>query len=824
MVYQHKFHQMHNISIVSSFILGRSKVIGMNNKEINTNKIHLCIDHHGFLTVTGSGHVQIPSQPVGRVFRDGKLYEPVSSYSNENDTIIHVQYPCGGEVCLSLREETEYTVLTVTDIFPEAQCFVFGPYHTAKKNFGELTGAAWDGDSVICIQSLNPKTLGGFPARFMGSHPWHGRFTLPNTSKSKLTDCAAVPVNDGILLQCYANNMTECMIQPNGNPRHLNVVSGADAQISGASVAFLCAEQSSKGLQEDLLPIIGRLETAEGLPHPTIDGEWTKTSPYNSQSYLMLWQGESPYTYEEMLDLAKEAGMGCLYMNDPFVSWGHFEIADKGFGSGDSALKQLADTAAERGMTIGFHILSNFIHPRDPYVSPIPHEKLLIRSSALLKSDINNVETEISISEECDFGKTSYLNLIRIGLELIRFSAYEIREDGYFLTGCIRGAYGTSAASHKAGDIVDRLADHDYNTVFPDITLQKEMAVRIGNLVKNTGVHRISFDGMEGCFETGYGEYAASEYVRQVYEIVGSELLSDASVPSHYRWHAHSYFNWGEPQYDFQGRGGMFRYRMNNQDYYTRNLFGHMLGQYEYRLAGDKFESTQPENFEFVLSQTVAHNAGFGLWVSDYVMHKHGLTPFFLHQAKIWNSMRFCGDIPDELRSEMMDENANWHLEETKDGWIVSKLRLQQYDFGYYGRFSGNDRFEGLINDLPGDTAPLCIRIRAGQKRQGGELTKIAFHNGWNGGAVLTFSDIHVPAGGYVYYQGGTSIRCYDADYHFLEEYVGTGSEVRAGGVLSGTDVHWDTTPDSAIEPYAVIFQTIKKIMIPCKNSTGTII
>jgi len=332
----------------------------------------------------------------------------------------------------------------------------------------------------------------------------------------------------------------------------------------------------------------------------------------------------------------------------------------------------------------------------------------------------------------------------------------------------------------------------------------------------------MSFDGMEGCLYTGRGEYACSEYVRRVYEVAGSELLSDASTPSHYRWHAHSYHNWGEPYYDYQGRGGMFQYRIHNQEFFRRNLIPGMLGQYSVRLATDKFEATHPENFEFTMAQTVANNAGMGFDVAANVLKGHGLTDYLLERIRLWEDMRFHGVIPEKLREDMKDENANWPLEAHEVGWEVRKLRLQTYDFGYRETIEGKEHCELVMIDRAVPKTTLQMRIRVGQRRQKGQLTYLAFHNGWGGfDPNLRFENIRADAGDYLIYTGGTSIKHYDANYNFLGEIEGIGQEVSVGGEIAGVDVHWIRSEDSEIEPFATVFQAVEETEIPRRRENA---
>ena len=58
------------------------------------------------------------------------------------------------------------------DTAPEAaDAFVFGPYYVAMERFGDLLGEATDGERSVCMQSLMPKVMGGYPTEWLDTHP-----------------------------------------------------------------------------------------------------------------------------------------------------------------------------------------------------------------------------------------------------------------------------------------------------------------------------------------------------------------------------------------------------------------------------------------------------------------------------------------------------------------------------------------------------------------------------------------------------------------------------------------------------------------------------
>lgn len=118
------------------------------------------------------------------------------------------------------------------------------------------------------------------------------------------------------------------------------------------------------------LETIGRIEEAEGLPHPMIDGVWAKVSPKATASYLIVDFSEA--TVDRAIEMTRRAGLEYLYHSSPFATWGRFQLKTDLFPGGWDGFARCVEKARAAGVKVGFHTLSNFITPNDPYVTPKP--------------------------------------------------------------------------------------------------------------------------------------------------------------------------------------------------------------------------------------------------------------------------------------------------------------------------------------------------------------------------------------------------------------------------------------------------------------------
>ena len=780
------------------------------------------IDDAGLLSMKAAGQVQIAPSPVGMACVGDTLYAPTGAEVSCDAVVLH--FECG-DVTLSRSVRPEGSLrLEVTGIDDGIKTFFFGPYVCpGTSEVGDIVGAAWHGDgSLVCIQSLNPKTVGQFsnaddmPAVNETGYPGPGRMA------------ASMDGTDGILT-CHADNFTRPRVIRSCAPGLRNVTTEAipapEGSIVGAAIILTRASSA-----QSMLGIISDIELSEGLPHPTLDGEWAKTSPHASDIYFSFGDGDM----ESQIRTVEKAGVKWIYFSDPFESWGHFDVSKDKYPGGEAEFKAAVDEALSHGINAGTHTLSNFIHTYDGYVTPVPHPGLLAWDPTPILEDMSSTSTEIRIGEALNYGRKMSLRVVRIGDELISFEDFDA--DRLCLTGCRRGAYGTAASGHPAGSVLTHLSDYAYGTLFPGHALQAEMAANIGRFMRTYGLRRMSFDGLEGCCYTGHGELGPNMFVKDVFDAAGGDLICDASATSHYRWHAMSYFNWGEPWYDSDRRGGNYNYRTGNVDYFHRNLLPGMLGWFKVCDSDRCFEPTLPETLDFIMSRTVAFQAGCLL---SYSLEESPKADDYLESVRMWQDLRFNGAIPDEVRELMKPERTDWHLEESGDGWKLSEISIHDYDLRYTDRretlvqmesgtsayqpwgWGGSSHFTNCIidrsspsRDIPGVVEPAHLRVRVGTAEEKGQLHELALCGGWYGSDILVF-DVTAEAGDYLEYRGGMVLYHYDRDYNLLETVEGIGRELVIDGNRSnGISLRYNLSNDDLTMTMKYI-RTVRSFEIP---------
>lgn len=578
--------------------------------------------------------------------------------------ILTVQFNETLEAKIKVEEKSSHINFELIEFNqPEkVELIVWGPIPTTiNKIIGETVGVVRGEEFAIGIQSLNPKTLGGYPWTDNDCMPQFDIFeqedysdlSEENKRETLYRVEAAKPEKFGSTLQAYCRNRIEERIISNLN--HERFVSPVfdDGGIIGSKIAlFGCPVDQT-------LETLGKIEIAEELPHPTIDGVWGKQSRSASAAYLIY--GFNEQNIDEAIKYTKQAGLRYLYHPGPFKNWGHFELNESEFPNGWDGLKMCVEKAEKEGIYVGLHTLSNFTTTNDPYVTPVPDPRLAKVGSSVLTENIDAIQTEIAIESPDFFNqfKNNNLHGVMIGEELIRYGTVS-ESAPWKLLNCERGAWETKVASHKKGEEISKLIDHGYKVFLTNTELSIEQANRLAELYNHCGLRQISFDGLEGNRSTGMGNYGEILFTKTWWDKLSGEakshMITDASRTTHYFWHIYSRMNWGEPWYA-GFRESQTEYRLKNQKYFQRNLMPGMLGWFSMR------NNTPVEDIEWMLARSAAFNAGYAFVSGDRQFKTNGQTNEILRLISEWEKVRMANAFSEAQKEKMEDINNEFHLE-----------------------------------------------------------------------------------------------------------------------------------------------------------------
>lgn len=580
-------------------------------------------------------------------------FQPSSMSYDKTQKKMTLGYKEAG-VTIDVRVENKNThlVLEIIRAVPaiKIDAIIWGPFpNTIGKTIGEIIGVVRDGEISLGIQVLNIKTLGGDYPSLEGSTWARG--------------IAAVPAKWGSKLQAYSINRDRDRFVDawGGLYKNMPVKALKGETVVGSKIAvFSCKEAQTFDRLE-------QIEIAENLPRPKVNGVWFKKSNVYGKSYMISSYGEKDI--DEMIGYTKRAGLVSLYHEGPFKSWGKFVLNPEQFPNGKDGLKNCVDKAHAAGLFLGMHTLTNFINTNDPYVSPVPDNRLSFTGTSTLNRNVDADQNTIEVISPEYFNdeKGNNLHTVKIGSELIRYKSVSSTAP-YLLLDCQRGAFGTTRTAHQAGDQVGKLLDHSYNVFFPNLDMQREIATNIANLMNETGVDHLDLDGHEGALASGQGDYALELFAKDVYDQVKHDFIIGTSLSKTFYWHIGSYYNWGEPWYG-GFKESMQQYRIDNQGLFDRNYMPHMLGWY--LLA----ENTTLSEMEWMLSRAAGYNAGFAMVARPAALRKNSQTNQLLDAIREWEMARNGNAFTQAQQEQLKNPKNEFHLEKRSEG----KWTLHQY-------------------------------------------------------------------------------------------------------------------------------------------------
>lgn len=693
--------------------------------DFHTNYFKIRINRKGYITSMGNTTVdpyrefspaERPS-PLLCLYNSGKhqYYYPQHAIYHAATREMSLAY-ANGSVAKVLVEPRngEYLKLTLLSLSHRKgiDLVQWGPIHTSITNiFGEMLGVARDTgistNYAIGLLSLNDVTTGGpattigdiAPFEYMIHSPDPGHFPLPpdlhegqffTIGGNGISDVAFYSHQEEYYRIMYGNAAGVdsrgriSLVQhaaDRRNPRNIffslmpkmeanKPVHQEVAAIPGED--YIGSEVALWGCPDTLalMTVIRNIVLSEGLPYPVLNGKWVK----DLARYVpdVDWVGgtyDSAVSYTAQLEFKGIEGwsLGEYYPNRS--DGGNIPLRIP-FASGKKPIRALTAESDAKGIAFGLHTLQNFLqHGISSDVSPVPNDSLCYLQKRVLVQTISAADTNIVVDNPAYLdeiagweGHPADANIVKIGKELIAYTGIS-KTPPYILQQVKRGYWGTAAANHKAGDIVYKLQTNCYHGLVPDIFLQDEYAEYYANVFKKQGMHYIDFDGEEGLFYQGYGEYSAKRFYRKLFDAVERNGISPIRITgatlSGGSWHYHSVWNvgGGKNMYDLKDR----RWGIEGKD--LRNV---TFGNYFPSTFGGNFPlspTSTVQEYENIESLSVGLGVTYAMQLSERSVESCPQKYAIFHAVSTWEKARAAGAFPLRVRKQLADVSKYFHLE-----------------------------------------------------------------------------------------------------------------------------------------------------------------
>ena len=323
------------------------------------------------------------------------------------------------------------------------------------------------------------------------------------------------------------------------------------------------------------------------------------------------------YSFDDYLKLCTKGGFEVLVHQHPFASFGSYEW-NEDFAREDRDVAGMVQKAAKAGVQLGVLVRTDVLTPGDSFCSDGTH----LRKSGQLElfDDLNAQDKDIAVLRTDVMRTPSSLNLILVDNELISYSTMELSGDIILLHRCTRGVYGTEVTSHSINAPTYKIWDSPDRLLAPDDILRNSMQARLNERLKNVGI-----------------SYVLNERDK------GQELLEESQRIRHAE-------HWADDE-ELKDSGS--------------------LGWFPIYAADKKRTSTTLEEVEWMMSKAVAYNAGYGLYINEKAMTKHGGLDQMLAVVKQWNQLEKAGAFTEAQKEKMRDPYSNWRLEPMSDSLFL---------------------------------------------------------------------------------------------------------------------------------------------------------
>ena len=230
----------------------------------------------------------------------------------------------------------------------------WGPYYTTIVGaVGEFFGVLHAGKATLGLMTLEPNTDGeciGGDGRInlMASHATCARWlSYPEKGSYLLLDSLDHTRKRKIRFLRYSKSLP-------------------GVTVVGSKGALYLAR---KGVELDL---IERIVKKEGLPYPTVEGEWVK----RSKKILApsVWSYYDERTVDSVIEFcAAIGGDNICPFSHMFGNWGHFDLDPKAYPGGWDAVRKISERCRRKGIKTTMYTLTNFLKPisiPERYITP----------------------------------------------------------------------------------------------------------------------------------------------------------------------------------------------------------------------------------------------------------------------------------------------------------------------------------------------------------------------------------------------------------------------------------------------------------------------
>jgi hypothetical protein len=566
---------------------------------------------------------QSPATPVARVSLEGKWHNAASA-SLEGDRLLLTFVETSATVTLRMTTHKRHFVLEVLQASPGIDELQFPNVQLIPQTAGQA-------DFTSCALALNLQT---------------NVTTMPGPSDRVMASCVA---RFGIV---------------------------------GASVAMIGCP--TRDLREVLKEVV---LASDSLPRSPMGGPWAMDSSLGRASYLFASPSEE--NVDEVIRTVKSVGFNQIEIHG---GRGTYRFGDclpnpKLYPRGVASLKAVIDRCHQAGIYVGMHPYAFFIDKATPWVTPVPDPGLASDATFTLSSGIAADADSVPVNESTQamstitgfFVRNSVT--LRIGEELITYRGLS-KEPPYAFTTCTRGALGTKAVAHSAGEKVYHLKEC-FGLFAPDpesdlFTKVIEANARFFNECGFDTMYQDALDGEDVLGGAQNSWHYGSKYIWELWKRLDHPAAVEYSTFHHHLWVLRSRHGaWDHPTRSYPQFVDL-HIRSNQAN--ERMFLPSNLGWWAFRTwLPPQGEPTFAEDIEYWCAKGLGTDSGLSLV---------GYNPAVPAQQRLadivrqYEELRHAGTFSEAVKARLREPGAHFALTPAADGsWEFVPLTIDRHLF-----------------------------------------------------------------------------------------------------------------------------------------------
>ncbi|MCE5241184.1 hypothetical protein LLH23_22190 [bacterium] len=427
-------------------------------------------------------------------------------------------------------------------------------------------------------------------------------------------------------------------------------------------------------------PAVIAAEKANGLPCPIIGGKWGRDSESNRKSYLFA-TGSSEAQIDTLIQYAKTGGFGTIIFlkDDWLANHGHFDINTRNFPDGLASLQRSVKKIHAAGLEAGVHVFGPSISPNDPYITPKPDPRLAGFACPPLAEALDDQAKTFTLTGQAKLPPVGPYyqgfpgSYVQIGDEIISYGKMEPGPPSRFVN-CVRGALGTKASAHAAGEPVKGLlAMWGFLLVDPDSTLADEVT---GNFAKAFNACNFDFayfdasDGINDAYldrwyylnrmHMGYWQKISRSIIYQTSNGTGSDLC----------WHIIPRSASADGHGDIKG--------------YLDDRWPGILGMGNNWIKADIgwyywFRDVRPDQIEYVCARALGIDGSISLETSVSATEALAQSRQMYEMLGRWERARRANVFPPAVKAKLLEMKRDFKVfEDGKGGWQLYRAAYEE--------------------------------------------------------------------------------------------------------------------------------------------------